>query len=112
MREQQDTGVFDFDRWAELARSDPLAFELQRKFFIEAVISSAHGRNRQKLRQIQWKLDRIRDTSATPMAACLRMQEMLWDSVLGDDGLLARLQQLPIAEKPPRRSAQILDFRR
>ena len=112
MQEQQDTGGFDFDGWAALARSDPQAFESKRVNAIEAVICSAPQRNRQQLRRLQWKLDRIRETSATPMAACVRMQEMLWDSVLGDEGLLARLQLTPITDTQPRSSASILEFRR
>ena len=112
MHAQAETGGFDFDAWAELAREDPEAFEIKRKDIIEDVISGAQRRNRQQLRRIQWKLDRIRDTSATPLAAFIRMQELMWDSVLGDDGLLAALQQTPEAEKAPRRSAQVLEFPR
>ena len=112
MREQEDMHGFDFDAWAELARNNPQAFELKRTSTIEAVIDNAPDRNRQQLRRIQWKLDRIRETAATPLAACLRMQEMMWQSVLGDDGLLERLQQLPGTEKQHHNTARILEVRR
>ena len=112
MLKQEDTDGFDFDAWASLARTDPKAFEIKRKTVIEAVIAEAPRRNRIQLRRIQWKLDRIREVSPTPLAACVRMQEMLWESVLGEDGLLARLQSLPTADRQPARSAQILEFRR
>ena len=112
MQTPQDMGGFDFDAWAELARSDPQAFEIKRKDAIEDVINSAPRRTHQQLRQLQWKLDRIRDTSATPLAACIRMQELLWESVLGEDGLLDRLQGLSMTLKQPRSNATIVEFRR
>ncbi|MGB5261718.1 MAG: DUF3135 domain-containing protein [Gammaproteobacteria bacterium] len=112
MQEQQENGGFDFDKWAKLAHTDPLAFELERKNILEAVISEAPARNQAQLRRIQWKLDRIRDITPTPLAACVRMQEMMWESVLGSDGLLARLRQLPTTEVTPPAKAEILYFRR
>jgi hypothetical protein len=112
MQEPQDNGGFDFDTWARLAHADPLAFELKRKTTLEAVISDAPARSQAQLRRMQWKLDRIRDIAPTPLAACVRMQEMMWESVLGHDGLLARLGQLPATEYPPPATADILDFRR
>ena len=112
MLKHVDTGGFDFDAWAQLAQTDPKAFEIKRKTAIEEVISGATRRNRPRLRRMQWKLDRIRQVSPTPMAACIRMQALLWQSVLGEDGLLDRLQRMPSPEKPSDRSAQILEFRR
>lgn len=112
MPELTGWGEFDFDRWSELARTDPEAFEIKRIKIIGATIAAAPQRNRQQLRQLQWKLDCIRDGSPNPLAACVRMQELLWESVLGDDGLVARLNQLPHKEKRPPVSAEILDFRR
>ena len=111
MQEHQDTPGFDFDGWADLAQRDPQAFELKRTNVIESVIRCAPQRSHQRLRRLQWKLDRIRETSANPMAACVRMQALLWDSVLGDEGLLARLEQTPVTRKQPRNSASILEFR-
>lgn len=112
MQEQQESDGFDFDQWAILAHTDPEAFELKRINTIEAVISDAPARCQMQLRRLQWKLDRIRETTPTPLAACVRMQEMMWDSVLGDDGLLARLRQLPARDESGRDTARILDFRR
>ena len=63
---------------------------------------------------MQWKLDQIRRNSATPLAASLRMQQLLWEHVAGEDGLLARLQRLSGQDiaPAPRHSAKILPFRR
>ena len=112
MQKQQQNDGFDFDKWATLALTDPKAFELKRKNIIEAVISDAPVRCQAQLRRMQWKLDRIRETAPTPLAACVRMQEMMWDSVLGEDGLLARLRQLPVQDGTGRETAQVLEFRR
>ena len=99
----------DFDQWAELARRDPVTFEVQRAQIIAATIRQAPVRMQRRLHSLQWKIDRIRDTSGTPMAACLRINRLMWDSVTGTDGLLTRLQQ-PASPPPARRSARILPF--
>ena len=112
MQEQQQSGGFDFDGWAKLAQTDQNAFEIKRKNAIEAVISEAPARNQPQLRRMQWKLDRIREIAPSPMAACVRMQEMMWESVLGEGGLLARLRQLPETEDSAPDTADILEFRR
>jgi Protein of unknown function (DUF3135) len=105
----------EFDAWARLAREDPQAFEQQRNELLEQAILDAPARLRQRLRGLQWKLDRIRATSATPLAASIRMQQLLWDSVTGPQGLLARLRCIenpPTAGKTSQVSANILKFPR
>ncbi|MGB5306024.1 MAG: DUF3135 domain-containing protein [Gammaproteobacteria bacterium] len=108
----QDTPPLDFDRWAELARRDPQAFEVQRARLIETAIGQAPARMQPRLRCLQWKIDRIRDTAATPMAACLRINQLLWDSLAGNGGLLEQLQRLRAPAHPPagRHRAKILPF--
>lgn len=105
---------FDFDSWAALAQRDPQAFEEKRNCILEAAILGAPAKKRPQLRRIQWKLDQIRHSSTTPLAACLRMQRLLWEQVAGEDGLLERLQWLSGQDstRPPRRSADILPFTR
>jgi hypothetical protein len=83
----------DFDGWALLASSDPVAFEDQRREVIQNAISRAPARQQRRLQQLQWQLDQIRACSPTPMAACLRMQHMLWQRIEGENGLLECLQQ-------------------
>jgi hypothetical protein len=78
----------DFDAWAALARTDPQGFEDCRDRTINEAILRAPPHKQQRLRRMQWKLNQIRNISHTPMAACLRMNRMLWESVIGDNGLL------------------------
>jgi hypothetical protein len=104
-----------FDSWANLAREDPQAFEEQRILVLEQAIREAPERVRPRLRGLQWKLDRIRATSATPLAASLRMHRLLWEYVAGPDGLLARLQAAndpASAAISGKKTAKILEFRR
>jgi hypothetical protein len=88
MRNNPSTPPRDFDAWSALARSDPQAFEDCRDRVINQAILRAPAHKRQRLRRMQWKLNQIRNTSRTPMIACLRMNRMLWEAVIGDRGLL------------------------
>jgi len=101
----------DFDTWATLARKDPQLFEVNRKIIIEQAISQASPRRQARLRCLQWQLDQIRSTSHTPLAACMRMQRMLWEKLAGDAGLLACLQGSATPQNTHRHSATILPFR-
>jgi hypothetical protein len=105
--------TFDFDAWAKLARKDPQAFELERKLLIERAIMKAPAEKQQRLRCLQWKLDRIRDLASNPMSACLQINRLLWEHICSEHGLLHCLQHLQSGEQPDRRSkttAKILPF--
>jgi hypothetical protein len=94
MNTLSDRPKFDFDAWVKLARQDPQAFEEKRKRIIEEAIQGAPAHKQQRLRCLQWKLDKIRETSRTPIIACLHINRLLWENVTGEHGLLNRLQQL------------------
>jgi hypothetical protein len=116
MRNTPPTPPHDFDAWSDLARSDPQAFEDYRDRIINEAILRAPAHKQQRLRRMQWKLNQIRNTSRTPMVACLRMNRMLWDAVIGDNGLLDCLlhpndsRRRPSARGLP--SAKIIPFER
>ena len=78
----------DFDAAMELARSDPEAFEQYRQDVIEALIARAPERNRQHLRCLQWRIDQVRERSSNPIAACVKLYRMMWDSFAGECGLI------------------------
>jgi hypothetical protein len=103
---------FDFDRWAELARKNPQLFEITRRNTIEQAISQASPQRQVRLRRLQWQLDQIRSTSGTPLAACIRMQAMLWEKLAGNAGLLACLRGPACLSARHRYSGKILPFRR
>jgi hypothetical protein len=104
---------FDFDAWAELARNDPQAFELERKLLLERAIMKAPAEHRQRLRCLQWKIDQIRNLASTPMAACLQINRLLWENICGEHGLLNLLQRMQIPgllDNKQRTTAKILPF--
>jgi hypothetical protein len=88
MQNKTSTTPKDFDAWSALARADPQAFEDCRDRIINEAILRAPAHRQLRLRRMQWKLNQIRNTSRTPMIACLRMNRMLWEAVIGDRGLL------------------------
>jgi hypothetical protein len=79
--------IADFEHWAQLAIADPEAFEARRSRLIEAFISSAPIERQPRLRGLQWRIDQIRRSARTPLASCIRISRMMWDSVLGPGGL-------------------------
>ncbi len=105
---------FDFDEWAILAADDPAAFEAHRAALIEAFIDSTPRERQQRLRRLQWKIDRTRECAPNPVAACIRISKMMWDSLLGDGGLLEALEAARGGGRRcrPKSEAKVLAFRR
>jgi len=99
---------FDFDAWVKLARHDPQAFEEKRKRLIDDAINAAPAHKQQRLRCLQWKLDKIRETSRTPMIACLHINRLLWESVTSKRGLLNTLQSGVKERSDDRATAEII----
>lgn len=101
---------FDFDHWSELATRDPEGFEARRSEVIEAAIRRAPARTQTRLRRLQWKLDQIRRTSGTPLAACICMNNLMWESIHGRGGLLEALNRNPRDGLSPL-SDNVVEFR-
>ncbi len=114
------TTPFDFDRWAELAKADPEAFEAWRQVMIEEAIEAAPPACRPRMRGLQFRIDLERRRARTPLKACMRISSLMWQSVVGENGLLKALngmgrtlQGAPIASADPAREpARLLLFRR
>jgi len=70
---------FDFDQWATLARTRPDAFEELRRLTVELAILKRSRRNRERLKGLQWRIDRLRETAGSPLAACMRISQLMWD---------------------------------
>ncbi len=100
----------DFDQWAELAKSDPEAFEARRAEVIEDMISRMPPHKQHRMRCLQWKIDQVRAQCKTPMAACIKLSEMMWDSLVGPGGLKDALERLSMDEPQPLPRARVLEF--
>ena len=85
---------FVFEHWARLAAEDPEEFERRRAEAIETFIAGAPESLRRRLTGLQWQVDQIRRQAKTPMAACLRLSNMMWDKVLAPNGLLDAVKHL------------------
>lgn len=109
MQDPDTSQPFDFDAWAKLFTEDPQAFEKQRVQAIEQLIRQAPAAKQQRLRCLQWKLDQIRRTAPNPLAASIRMNQLLWDSLAGPGGLIERLTR-PQAMAQARHPARVLPF--
>ena len=72
---------FKFDEWCELSRKDPKAFEELRQQTINDFIEGVAVERQHRLRCLQWKIDRVREKNSTPLAACVAISDMMWDSL-------------------------------
>lgn len=103
------SGKWDFNEWMNLASSDPEAFEARRQQVVHELIEESPRERRQRLRCLQWRIDQVRQRSSTPMAGCISLYGMMWESLLGDGGLAEALNQAAGASPPrPRKSAHIV----
>lgn len=92
MEEKQPIIQFDFDHWSSVAKENPEKFEAMREALLEQMIEQSPDNIRRRMEGLQWRIDQVRNRSDTPMAACLRISKMMWNSVLGEHGLLTALE--------------------
>jgi len=92
MKGKDKTLQFDFDSWSTIAREDPERFEMMRNAMVEQLIQQSPDNIKKRMTGLQWLIDQVRNRSANPMAACMCISKMMWDSVLGDHGLLTALK--------------------
>ncbi len=107
-----DDSAYSFEFWAGLAAQDPASFEQARCQLIERLIASASDAAKPRLRGLQWQVDRLREVHS-PLSACVRISGMMWEHLLGSNGLLDAVDRFSRPEKtsPPRLSpCQILPF--
>ncbi|MGE3771611.1 MAG: DUF3135 domain-containing protein [Gammaproteobacteria bacterium] len=100
----QDDYEFPFDFWAKLAIDDPASFEEARQLMIDSLIESAPPERQPRLRGLQWQIDQLRARTPNPLGACVKISTMMWDKVLGPDGLVDHLEQLGRGEPAARES--------
>jgi len=80
-----DSGGFDFDEWVGLAKEDPDAFEARRDELLREVIDQAPLHFRKKLHGLQFQVDMIRERSAHPMGACVRISRLMMDHLYREE---------------------------
>ncbi|UCE89189.1 MAG: DUF3135 domain-containing protein [Pseudomonadota bacterium] len=70
----------DFEQWSWLARNDPEKFEQLRTRMLESAMRGSRGTSRRRLEQLQWRIDRVRETNPNPLAACIAISDMMWET--------------------------------
>lgn len=106
----------DFDDWMALCRSDPTAFEERRRRVTEELIAQAPQHVQPRLRALQWRIDVERARASNPLSACIRLYNMMWKTLSGENGMISAIARLTTsaiaptgAEQLPH-SARILPF--
>ena len=89
-----------FKYWSELARNDPGQFEREWRETIERKILSSSERNRERLRQTQWRINMEYERASNPLSASIRAFEMMRAFILAE------------REGGPPKEARILPFKR
>ncbi len=109
------TQDFNFDEWAHLFEKDSEAFEKKRQNEINQLIAGLSDQSRGRMKKLQWRIDKERERSSSPMESCLRVHNMMWDSVYGERGLLYGLElliQTCETQEVHQNIAEILEFKR
>lgn len=71
----------DFDEMLALAQRDPASFEEKRLEYIETFLNRIPAEKQPRLRGLQWRIDQTRHLARTPMASCIAISNMMWDSL-------------------------------
>ena len=118
----QDAALFPaHETLARLAREDQRSFETLRRELIESLINGAPDTIQLRLRQLQFRIDGIRQRSRSPLGAAVKIQKLMWDNFLR---LNDQLQEFSSPRRGPQRaetgsigqpasphSAQLIAFR-
>ncbi len=109
-----ESSKLNFESWMELWQDSPATFEYLRTKRINAFIEKAPEAYRERLRCLQWKIDRVRERAANPLAATIAISEMMWDSFNALGAKYRELATVLEGGQPmrPNRSATVLPFNR
>ncbi|HET8706584.1 MAG TPA: DUF3135 domain-containing protein, partial [Pseudomonadales bacterium] len=70
-----------FDELMNLAKNDPEGLEALRTRLVEDLITSAPTEYQRRLRGLQFQIDMERRRAHSPMAACIRISNMMHESL-------------------------------
>lgn len=100
------------DELIKLAEQDPQALEDLRQREINALIDSAPADMQRRLRGLQFQIDAKRQLSKTPMAACIAISQMMFDSVYELNDALNGTKEGTVKSEAGQAPADILSFPR
>jgi hypothetical protein len=102
----------DFEQWRKMASQDPEGFEKMRREMVEELIERSSAIRQQRLRGLQWRIDQVRVHSPNPMAACISLSSMMWESFAGEEGLADTLNRQHTPRKQAQLKAELIPFPR
>lgn len=73
--------LLDFDSLVEMAQKSPEKFESLRIRMIKEVIDGARGTCKQRLEGLQFNIDMEVRRAKTPMAGCIKISQMMHESL-------------------------------
>jgi len=79
--QEQHRSHINFDEMLVLARTDPDTFEARREAYIESFLTSIPDVKQARLRGLQWQIDQKRQLARTPMASCIAISNLMWNSL-------------------------------
>jgi hypothetical protein len=101
-----------FDVLVDMARNDPQGLETLRRSLTDAVIAAASNEDtRRRLQGLQFRVDMERRRAATPLAATIRISEMMCRSLADLHRSLVEPAVDDPEPAPPRRSAPVVRLR-
>lgn len=117
---------FDFEKMMLLAKDNPKEFEYRRNILLDEVIQ--RNPNVKWAKAFQSRIDMERRKAKTPLACCLRLYSLMWDSFhkldkqlqaflytrscLHELGLSSENKNHQLGGAKPRVTAKILQFRK
>ena len=105
-----------FDVLVDMARNDPEGLETLRRSLTDAVISNAtNDATRRRLKGLQFRVDMERARAATPLAATIRISEMMCRSLADLHRSMVAPASLAIehsAANDDSRASNVIDFER
>ncbi|OGI15301.1 MAG: hypothetical protein A2878_02900 [Candidatus Moranbacteria bacterium RIFCSPHIGHO2_01_FULL_54_31] len=85
---------FDFDEWVALFQQDPEEAERRRRAVTEDLISSVASEGQERLRRLQWRIDRERERHTSPLGSCVALNQMLMERVYNTGGFFESVKLL------------------
>ena len=77
---------------------------------IEEAIAQAPQHMQTRLHALQWRIDMERSRASNPLSACIRLSNMMWKMVYGENGLMSAIGELTGLHGLPHHSADIMAF--
>ena len=108
---------FNFDEWAELARSDPAEFEERRQHTLRVAVEQAPARHRRKLEGTLFRIEANRAKAKNPLHHAILAAQLMWASFEEMRASLNQVSSIGPGERAQsteksvaRRSATITEF--